>query len=177
MTLCPPNDPNRCHKMNHDGQCKQLSLPGTNFCEKHYTGKWSDGQSERYMIDNQSLRDSYKRQKGDKQYLNLKEEILLIQALIEQRLQSIQTSSDLTLAVGPINMLVGRLESMKVALLKMQQQLGLVIDKDSLRQLARDIALILDEELEGLENKEVLLDRISIKIVESIEDAGKKEDE
>jgi hypothetical protein len=175
-TYCEPDDPGRCQGMTHDGQCNQLSLSYSKFCKRHARGdKTEEMNVERYLIDNQELRDSYMRQQGNKHYLNLEQEIHLIKMLIERRLNSIRTEADLTLSCAPIANLVARLESMKVALLKMEQQLGLVINKDDLNQLAREIAAVLDEELEGKDDKEELMERICIRVVEAIQSAGTQE--
>jgi len=129
-------------------------------------------RTERYLIEEQQLRSSYLRQQDDVNYLDMRDEILLLQALLERRLNQIQTDADCLMAIGPVTQLTARLESMKVALLKINQQLGLVIGKDHLMQLARDIADILDQELEGIQNKEERMESISVRIVEAIENAG-----
>jgi len=129
---------------------------------------------ERYLIDQQELRMSYMRQQDDKEYLNMKDEILLIQALLEQKINSITNKTELLTAIPGINALVQRLESMKSTLLKMQRELGLVLGKDRLRSLAEEIATILDEELTGVPNKVELLEQIGLRIVDAIEVAGKE---
>jgi CRISPR/Cas system CSM-associated protein Csm2 small subunit len=129
------------------------------------------------MIDNQELRASYLRQNNDAQYLDMRDEISLTHAMIERRLSMIKTDADVMCAIGPFTQLVQRLESMKISLMKLQTQLGLVLGKDELRQLASHLAQILDEELEGMEDKENRMDRMLERLVIAIEDAGKKKEE
>lgn len=178
---CTPDDPQRCRGTTNDGQCQYLSIEGSEYCAYHNGGvrggsNFQKKKVERYLIDEQELRRSYLRQADDKDYLSLKDEILLLQAVLERRLNSIRTDADLQMGIGHVNILVQRLESMKVNLLKIQSQLGLVLGKDELRILARDMATILDEELSGLEDKDERMDRICQRLFEAIEGAGKKEE-
>lgn len=169
--------------MTKDGQCTYLAVEGSRFCEYH-SGEARGGKrheqakSERYLIDNQALREAYQRQQDDKDYLDLKDEILLLTALMERRINSAKTDVDLQLATNHAVALMQRLESMKINLLKIQQQLGLVLGKDQLRVLAREMAVILDEELDGLEDKDERMEAISERLFVAIEQAGRKlEDE
>ena len=178
MEKCQPDDPRRCKGTSSVGQCPYFSLDGEQFCEKHMSPRGAlrhrREKVERYLIDQQELRMSYMRQQDDKEYLNMKDEILLIQALLEQKINSITNKTELLTAIPGINALVQRLESMKSTLLKMQRELGLVLGKDRLRSLAEEIATILDEELTGVPNKVELLEQIGLRIVDAIEVAGKE---
>jgi hypothetical protein len=178
---CSPDDPRRCQGVTPHGQCEYLAVEGNKNCEYHSQGtgerKLTQKRVERYLIDNQDLRQSYLRQNNDAHYLDLKDEISLTHAMIERRLNAIKTDADVMMAVGPFTQLVQRLESMKISLMKLQQQLGLVLGKDELRQLASTMANVLDVELEGIEGKEEKLDRILEQIVVAIEEAGTKKEE
>ncbi len=173
------DDPNRCQGITSFGQCSNLASDESKFCSVHGGARGNKAetrQTERYLIEEQQLRSSYLRQREDVNYLDMRDEILLLQALLERRLNQIQTDADCLMAIGPVTQITARLESMKVALLKINQQLGLVIGKDHLLQLARNIADILDEELDGIQNKEERLETISVRIVEAIDAAGTSDD-
>jgi len=173
------DDPQRCQGVGQFGQCSNLASEASTFCKAHggeRNNKPDVRRQERYLIEEQQLRGSYLRQQDDVNYLDMRDEILLLQALLERRLNQIQTDADCMMAIGPVTQLTARLESMKVALLKINQTLGLVIGKDHLMGLARDIADILDEELQGIDNKEERLESISVRIVDAIESAGTNQD-
>ena len=175
---CAPDDPRRCHGTTPDGQCQYLAMEGSEFCQFH-SGKrrgnkqFEQKKTERYIIENQELRQAYLRQKDDRDYLNMKEEINLVAGFLEIRLNTIKTDADKVMAVGHIDMLTKRLESMKINLLKLQQSLGMVLGKDDMRALARLMAEILDEELEGVDKKEERMDAICERLFHAIEDAGR----
>ena len=181
IKITSPDDPSRCHGTTKDGQCTYVSVQGAEFCEFHKGmkrggDKAKASKGERYLIDQQELRRSYLRQQDDADYLSLKDEILLVQAVLERRLNSIRTDVDVQMSIGPITQLVQRLESMKLNLMKIQQQLGLVLGKDELRLLARNMAEILDAELDGIEDKEARMESICTKLFEVIEQAGRPSD-
>lgn len=179
---CSSDDPCRCKGTTKDGQCRYLSVEGSEYCNYHNGAdrggrRFKEEKRERYLIDNQQLRESYLRQRDDTHYLDLKDEILLVQAVLERRLNSIKNEADMQMAVGHVTQLVKQLESMKLNLMKIQQQLGLVLGKDELRVLARNIAGILDEELDGIEDKEDRIERICERMILEIESAGQKDTE
>ncbi len=175
---CSPDDQNRCQGVTGDGQCQYLAGEGGKFCNYHSKGGVSRNKQkrdvERYLIQDEELRKAYNRQKDDKGYLSLKEEIYLIHVLLEKRMNMIKDDATCMMAVGPVTQLVQRLESMKISLMKIQQQLGLVLGKDELRQLAHTIADILSEELDGIDDKEKRMENICERLFTAIEGAGQQ---
>lgn len=177
---CSIDDPRRCMGVTPHGQCEYLAVEGSKKCHYHTSGRNTRDLAKervaRYLIDNELLKESYQRQNNDKEYLDLRDEIALTQALLERRLNGIKTDTDVMMSIGPATQLLKLLESMKISLMKLQQQLGMVLGKDELRQLASDFAQILDEELEGLDDKHDRMERLLERLVVSIEEAGKKGD-
>ena len=176
---CAPNDPHRCQAAVPTGQCPYYAYEDAEMCENHLSdvgvARHKKRKVERYLIEQQDLRMSYLRQQDDHEYLDMKEEILLLQALLEQKINAITNKTELLTAIPGINALVQRLESMKSSLLKMQQELGLVLGKDAIRGLAVEIVNILDEELTGVTDKAERLEKIGTRIVSAIEKAGKSQ--
>ena len=179
---CDPDDPRRCHGTTPDGQCQYLAMEGSEFCQFH-SGKrrgnkqFEQKKTERYIIENQELRQAYLRQKDDRDYLSMKDEINLVAGYLEIRLNAIRTDADKIMAVDAVDKLTKRLESMKINLLKLQQSLGMVLGKDEMRALAGHMAEILDEELEGVDKKEERMDAIVERLYHAIENAGKPAEE
>lgn len=177
---CQPDDPNRCQGVTSHGQCEYLAVEASKYCEYHTKRSNQSSpdarKAERYLIDNQELRQSYLRQRDDSQYLDLKDEILLLQALLERRLNTIKTDADLMQSVSAATTLIQRLESMKISLMKIQQQMGLVLGKDEIRALAINVADILNDEIPIIDKKETIIDTIMERIFLSIDEAGKGEE-
>lgn len=178
---CKPDDPQRCQSVTRDGQCHYLSVEGSEHCDYHCGQKRGGNQldqrkKDRYRIDRSDFRESYQQFNDDRGYLGLKDEISLLSVILQERINSIKNEADNMMAIGHINILTQRLESMKINLIKIQASLGLVLGKDELRILARNMAQILDEELDGLSDKAERMDRIVERLFSAIEGAGKKED-
>lgn len=179
---CAPDDPQRCQGTTPDGQCQYLAMEGSNFCPFHSGKRRGNNQlqekkKERYIIENQELRQCYQRQLDDRGYLGLRDEIALLTGILEKRLNVAKTDADHIMATGQAIVLTQRLESMKINLMKLQQSLGMVLGKDELRVLARTMAEILDQELEGVDKKEERMDAICERLFHAIEDAGRTPDE
>lgn len=178
---CKPEDPRRCQSVTKNGQCNYLSVEGSEHCFFHNGNQRGGNQLEqkrkdRYLIDQQDVRQSYERHNDDANYLGLKDEISLVTAILEKRINSIKTDADCVMGVGHIALLTQRLESMKINLIKIQSSMGLVLGKDELRILARQMAQILDEELDGLPDKSERMDRIVERLFSVIENAGREDD-
>lgn len=177
---CSPEDPLRCQGVTSNGQCAYRAVAGQKYCSYHSSGRapraYAKQKRERYMIDQQELRNSYNRQLDDQHYLDLTDEICLLQAMLERRLNTIKTDADLTMAVNSVSNLTQRLESMKINLMKLQQQLGLVLGKEQLRLLAASMATILDEELDGIEDKDSRMEAIVERLFQAIEEAGSRKE-
>ena len=177
---CSPDDPRRCMGVTPHGQCEYLAVEGSEKCNYHAKGRntrnLNKKRVDRYLIDNEQLKESYQRQNNDADYLDMRDEIALTQALLERRLNGIKTDTDVMMAIGPASQLLKLLESSKIALMKIQQQLGMVLGKDELRQLAAVFAQILDEELDGLDDKDERMDRLMERLGVALEEAGKKGD-
>ena len=178
---CKPDDPRRCQSVTRDGQCRYLSVDGSEHCAYHNGNTRGGNQLEqkrkdRYLIDQCDMRQAYERHNDDANYLGLKDEIALLTMIFEKRINSIKTDADCVMGVGHIALLTQRLESMKINLIKIQSSMGLVLGKDELRILARNMAEILDEELEGLPDKSERMDRIVERLFLVIENAGRIED-
>lgn len=175
---CSADDPNRCQGVTPHGQCEYLAVEGSDRCNYHSRGKaevnLAKAKKERYLIDNEQIRKAYLRLRGDEDYLDLKEEIDLTHAMIERRLNAIKTDADAIMAIGHYTQLIQRLESMKISLMKLQQQMGMVLNKESIFRLAGVFAQILDEELDNIEDKEERMDRLMERLVTAIEAAGKE---
>lgn len=178
---CHPDDPRRCQHTTPHGQCEYLAVEDAKYCNYHSSGqsqrKLDLASKQRYQLDNIQLREAYTRLHDDQAYLELKDEISIVSMLLEKRINTIKTDSDLMMSVGPVNQLVQRLESMKISLMKIQQQLGLVLGKDQVRHLAVKMADILDDELGGIEDKDDRMERILKRICEAIEVAGREKSE
>lgn len=178
---CPPDDPRRCQGMTSDGQCEYGAVEGSRFCDWHSMGhaerNLQKQEKRRYVIEREQIKEAYHRHGNDLAYLDLKDEIALTRGLLERRLNLARNESEEIAAQRDLQGWTKSLESMIIALSKMQSQLGLVLGKDQLRRLAKNFATIFNEELEGVDNKEDRIDKINERIFQALEDAGRDQEQ
>lgn len=180
---CSPDDPRRCQAVTPNGQCQYLASDNDDFCDFHNHGaakrRNQKKEVERYILDNHALRSSYERQLSDEDYLNLRREICLLEAIMEKRANMLKTDEDYMMGTSAVTTLAQRLESMKISLLKMRQSLNMVLGVDQLRAFALEIADILSEELSEVPNKEVIIEKVGQRIYEALEEVanGRKGEE
>jgi len=178
---CNPDDPRRCQGVTRDGQCEYLASDGSQFCDFHNSGaairRAEMAHKNRYVIEREGLKTTYDRHNRELDYLDMRDEITLLQGMLERRLNMATSQAEEMEAYRAILGYIQRLESMKINLMKIQQQIGLVLGKDELRILAKRIADILDIELEGVDEKEDRMERICEQLFEAIEQAGRSSNE
>lgn len=163
-------DPNRCKGASRDGQCRNVAAHGSDYCEEAHRGKSTD-QAERkrmYLLAKAADRARLTELSGHEEVKSLREEIGLARMLIEQRFNLVKTDLDLLNACGPLNTLLLTVDRLVKSAHSMEQSLGLLLDKSSVLQLSLILCQIVIEELEGIEDYQLIVDRITERFAETI---------
>lgn len=114
---------------------------------------------------------------GQEDYKSLAEEIHLTRILIEDLMNSCQSETQLLANCGTYNQLVLTLERLIKTAHQMEQSLGMLLSKTTIMLLGQDIIRILIDELRGVPEYEERIDRITTKLLGSIEHATNKPEE
>lgn len=162
-----PNDPNRCQWITPVGQCTQQALDHSNFCQLHSQGKKSDALRY-YHITNHMVADSKLRHNAVEEIKDLREEIALARALIETRLNLARDENELIASMGVLHQYLATVEKLVSACHRMDTNLGNLLNKSSLLNLAQEIVNIIAEELADIPDREEIIDKISNKIIAAI---------
>ena len=174
---CSPDDPRRCIGITSSGQCGFLAVDGSRFCDFHsrpaQSGKVQKAVDQ-FLIEREELRNPYQRFSKETNYLDMRQTIGLLKMMMERRLNHAKNKDEEIDAFRDVESYIAKLQSMAIALQKLQQQMGLVLGKDELRVFAKDIGNILNDELKGVKNKEAKIDAICERIFESLDAAGKQ---
>jgi len=99
---------------------------------------------------------------------SIREEVALARMVLEERLNSIRTDADLIAATGPVNTLLLTVEKLTSSCLKLDTTVGNLLAKPVLLKMASDIVSIILDELADLPGHEVIVDRISTRIIETM---------
>lgn len=164
-------DPNRCQCVRGEGQCPNIAVEGTKYCEDHLgvghrsvrKHKWRN-----YILGNPDLQSRYDRFSAVEEMRSLRDEIALARAVIEKRLGEIHTESDFLAACGTVNSYLQTIEKLVSSCHRMEVSLGNLLNKASIFALGKELVEILIEELEGVPGYEEIVDRISAKIASAI---------
>ncbi|KPK55010.1 MAG: hypothetical protein AMS22_05145 [Thiotrichales bacterium SG8_50] len=99
---------------------------------------------------------------------SLREEIALARAMIERRLNLVESNADFLQACGTVNTYLLTLERLITSCHKLEVNLGNLLSKGAILTLAQEIVGILMAELEHIDGYESIVDRISERIVAAI---------
>lgn len=156
-----PADPNRCKGATAEGQCMNEAEYGCEYCAMHGGRSTEAAEGKRMYHLSVAAQQARLAQLSEHESVkSLREEIALARMLIERRFNAIKTEIDLLNACGPLNQLLLTVERLVKSAHALEQNLGLLLDKASIIQLGQHISRIIIEELEGIEDYELLVDRI-----------------
>jgi hypothetical protein len=101
----------------------------------------------------------------------LRDTIALTHMLIEKRWNLIQGKNDLLIHCGPLNQLIQTMDKLVNSCHRIQTNLGELLARHAVLALAREMVAIVIDELEGIEDYEAIIDRITSRLVGTIRKA------
>jgi hypothetical protein len=152
------------------GQCPGEAIENSNFCKTHHKGENDDLRY--YHITNHMVADSKLRHNAVDEIKDLREEIALARALIETRLNLAKDENELIASMGILHQYLATVEKLVSACHRMDTNLGNILNKSSLLNLAQEIVTIISDEMRDVPDREEIIDKISHKIIAAI---GKKD--
>jgi hypothetical protein len=161
-----PNAQNRCQWVMPTGQCPKEAVENSNFCKDHHMGE--DNSLRYYQITNHMVADSKLRHNAVEEIKDLREEIALCRALIETRLNMARDENELIASMGILSQYICTVEKLVTACHRMDTNLGNILTKTSLLNLAQEVVVIISEEMADLPDREILIDKISTRIISVI---------
>jgi len=163
------NDPDRCQSTVAGGQCKHKALPGMDKCAIHAKGLEGD-ELRYYLLTNKLIGDAARRHAGADEIKSLRDEIAITRAIMERRLNTVQTDAELASAMPQIHSYMMALEKLVSSCHQMEVKLGVLLDKSALLSAAQKIINIIDQKLpqDLFEGRDELVGEIAREIVSAI---------
>jgi hypothetical protein len=167
------SDPRRCQGAAPDGQCQNFAEHGSKYC-KHHGGvdQLPTEQRRGFLLakaDDQTrlatVADELEPVK------ELRDTIALTHMLIEKRWNLIKDDNDLLIHCGPLNQLIQTMEKLVNSCHRIQTNLGELLARHAVLALAREMVAIVIDELDGIEDYEAIIDRITSRLVGTIRKA------
>lgn len=167
-----PADPNRCQSNAGGGdQCWNEALPESQYCHRHDHG--------RDLAERKHVRGYLLAQADDRTRLAtvsdhlepvkaLRDSIALLTIMIEKRWNLVKDDGDLLQACGPLNTMLQNMERLVTSCHKIEQNLGLLLARQAIMSLAKQMVEVIIDELEGIEDYEAIIDRITARLIDLI---------
>lgn len=157
-----PSDPNRCQATYAEGQCSKLALPGRKFCRQHSGGAAPhDQEKQAYLLSRAEYSKRLAELEAHQEPVReLQRAIALTHMLIERRLDACKTDQELMAACGPLNQLVLTMERLVKSAVQIERDLGALLSKTAVLNLAQQLVQVLIEELRDIPDYEHVVDRV-----------------
>ena len=152
IVRCDPANPNRCKADLRSGQCEFLSIEGTQYCARHGGISQKDAQlaqnNRKYKLTHlKDLEKTVDQYKHDKEILNLRDDIALLRGLIQEKLNTCTTTTELMLASGLITAILRQVSDTTEKCFKLEQSLGRYLDKSELIAFVQQIIEVINIEI------------------------------
>ena len=152
-----PDHPNRCQHINANGQCHNMAVvirsddAGNtiygNFCLVHGGNKAIEVEEKKnlknYRITKYRVRLAEMR--SSEFIKDLRDEIAILRMILEEKLNGISSNTDLILQSGSISELVLKVERLVISCQKLEDKLGITIDKAKVISIAEQMIGIISQ--------------------------------
>lgn len=158
----------RCQHTGPLGPCNQFAIDESDYCERHSKEKQ---RKVNYLLTDPELRKKYAHHSRAENLETIRQEVVLLRALINERLNLARTDAEKISAFNVIHPALSTLNKMVESLSKLERSSGVVLEKEAIRNLGNQIIDILIDELKDIPNRDSVIDRIAHKIAKAIADA------
>jgi hypothetical protein len=147
-------------------------VDGSDFCARH------SNEADRvrgYRLSNPELRERVEQHAGEASLESVRNEIILLRALIEDRLEMASTKAERLAAFQSVTPTLVNVVKCCETLAKLERQNSVVLGKEALMGLGKQIIHILSEELDGVPGYDSVVDRIAARIAKTIAESRNQE--
>ncbi len=174
-----PADPNRCKGATSTGQCDFIAEHGSEYCRAHGGRDLQPAEDKRGYLLAKAQDASRLATLSDElePVKELRDAISLQHMLIEKRYNLIKDDGDLLAACGPLNAMLMTMERLVNSCHRIQTNLGQLLARQAVLTLAKKMVEIVIDELEGIEDYEITVDRITQRLIDTIRNASNEQQE
>jgi hypothetical protein len=164
----------RCQKAFPNGQCPEEAI-ANGLCWKH-GGTAAQGRADTrlYRLGKAEANDTYGNMLGQ-DYKNLRDEIAITRTVLQEWLTTYTEDARLELHTPVVQNLVTTIGKLMGQAHQLEQSMGLLVGEADLQEFAVTCIKIIDEEMDGIPDKEDRMESIASRIVEALT-APKKEE-
>jgi len=158
----------RCKHTGTRRQCQFQAIEGSVYCAKH------SNEADRvkgYKLQDPELRARFEELGREDSLDTIKQEVLLLRILIEDRLNFCKNAAERTTALQGVTSALATIDKLVNSLCRLQRVSSLTLDKPALSRLSTRIIEILLENLGDLPDRDEIVDRVAAEIAQAIVDA------
>jgi hypothetical protein len=157
----------RCQKTLPNGQCGEEAI-ANGLCWKH-GGTAAQGKIDNrlYRLGKAEANDTYGDMLGQG-YKNLRDEIAVTRTILQEWLSTYTADARLELHTPVVQDLVTTIGKLMGQAHQLEQSMGLLVGEADLQEFAVTCIKIIDEELDGVPDKENKMEAIASRIIEAL---------
>ncbi len=166
-------DPCRCKAPAPDGQCQNRATHGSDYCVTHGGIDHLPAEQKRGFLLAKAQDQTRLASLSDdlEPVKELRDSIAITHMLIEKRWNLIKDDGDLMVGCGPLNQLILTMERLVNSCHRIETNLGELLARHAVLALAKEMVEIVIDEIEGIENYEEIIDRITSRLIDTIRKA------
>lgn len=130
-----------------------------------------------YKFYDGELQSRFEEMKASTDLRTLKQDVALLRAILEQRLNFARNDSERISAFNSVAPMFGTLDKLVNSLDKLERRSGEVLEKEAVQKLVSDIVNVLAFELEGVPDRDGIVDRVARRMADVIAKARNVEAE
>jgi hypothetical protein len=158
----------QCSRATSSGMCNRPRVDGSAFCEKHSN---EAARTRSYHLSNPDLAKRFDQLAGSDSIRTVKEEVIMLRLLIEDRHNLARTEAERVAAFQVLTPAFATLAKLVEVLNKLERSTDTVLEKEAVDRLGGEIVNILIEELCSVENYTDIVDRVAGRIGDAISNA------
>lgn len=174
-TVSDPADPRRCKRSFGGHQCDQVAAHRSEFCEMcGGRDRLNEQKTRMYLLADAEQNQRIGKLADHEAILSLREEIAIAREFLRRRLDLIKNDNEFLMACPAVNQLVVTIGKLVKEAHAIEKNLDVVLSKATVIILAQSVSRIIAEELTGVEGYEDVVDRINMRMLQTIAAASNK---
>lgn len=158
-----PDDPQRCKGSTSMGQCWNRSIEGADFCPVCAGANRAslvEKNRHQYLLTNPRFRARMAELSEGEEIKSLRDEIAIARMLVEELLNRVRGSEDVSMVSGKVNALLLTIERLTGRAHIIEQNLGNLLQKLTVLKLMQTVCDVITEEVSPLPGGREAIDRI-----------------
>jgi len=157
----------RCRHTGKRGNCPKPAIEGSVYCVNH------SNEADRlagYKLRDPELRERFEQLSRDASLGTIRQEVLLLRTLIEDRLNFCNNAAERATALQSVTTSLATIDKLLNSIARLERAASITLDKPALSRLGEKIVDILLRHLDDLPDRDRIVDAVAKEIAQAIVD-------